>query len=364
MIKMELYKIAMKKYMWILILVFSLLFALLFFAGKGGNFNISYGKVLDDVADEINAAAYNPVIYDLITENEYQIEIEAIKPFLAPQISSAVETYRGRNYHGRDVADYLWDREVKERIVNQVIRIDKQQQIIDDLHSEPDTGINRYLIWQYTTMPQIEANLTKWDSLLDSTRFLSGVIAFFVILGAADIFSGEYSSRMHGSLLTAKKGRRQLFRNKLLASYIFAILCAVFFQLINFISHNSLYGIPFKNTPLNSLTLFYKMPTPLTALTLYTMQILGSVLGAIVLVSVVMCISSFCRSNLLSFFLSGVYFGSGFFWLNYANEGYISSVWSMPGDISTYALMSLIDVLGSGKILPYPILFCRQYIQQ
>lgn len=73
-------------------------------------------------------------------------------------------------------------------------------------------------------------------------------------------------------------------------------------------------------------------------------------LGALVLTAVVLCISSLCKTNLLSFFISGIYFGSGFILSNALEGGYISSLFTLPGEVSTFSLMSLVDVLGSGKV--------------
>lgn len=66
--------------------------------------------------------------------------------------------------------------------------------------------------------------------------------------------------------------------------------------------------------------------------------------------AVVLCISSICKTNLLSFFISGIYFGSGFILSNALEGGYISSLFTLPGEVSTFSLMSLVDVLGSGKV--------------
>jgi len=37
------------------------------------------------------------------------------------------------------------------------------------------------------------------------------LIAFVVILGVAGVYTGEYTSKMHGILLTTKNGRSELF---------------------------------------------------------------------------------------------------------------------------------------------------------
>jgi len=34
--------------------------------------------------------------------------------------------------------------------------------MIQELKNEPDTPLNRYLLQQYTNMPKMEPNLTRW----------------------------------------------------------------------------------------------------------------------------------------------------------------------------------------------------------
>jgi len=49
-------------------------------------------------------------------------------------------------------------------------------------------------------------------------------------------------------------------------------------------------------------------------------------------------------------FLSGVYFALGAIWSNTFEGGFISSFASLPGELSTFSLMSLTDVLGDAKV--------------
>jgi len=86
------------------------------------------------------------------------------------------------------------------------------------------------------------------------------------------------------------------------------------------------------------------------ALQFYFCQLAGSLLGAIVLTAVTLCISSFCRSNLVSFFISGIYFAIGALYSLNVEGQYISSMKTIFADVSTFSLMSLTNVLGNGKV--------------
>jgi len=121
------------------------------------------------------------------------------------------------------------------------------------------------------------------------------LIGFVILLGTSGVYSNEYSSKMHGTLLTTKNGRSELFWSKLLASCLFAAIVVIIFQALAALLYMHVYGLPSK-TPINSLTSFYKMPNTMWALQFYFCQLAGSLLGAIVLTAVTLCISSFCRS--------------------------------------------------------------------
>jgi ABC-type transport system involved in multi-copper enzyme maturation permease subunit len=200
-------------------------------------------------------------------------------------------------------------------------------------------------------MPKMEPNLTRWDDWIDINHsMLPLLIAFVVILGVASVYTGEYTSKMHGILLTTKNGRSKLFWSKLLASCLFAAIVVIIFQSLAALLYMHVYGLPFKNTPMNSLTSFYKMPNTMWALEFYLRQLAGSLLGAIVLTAVTLCISSLCRSNLVSFFISGIYFGLGALYSLSLEGQYITSKVTIFADVSTFSLMSLTDVLGNAKV--------------
>lgn len=352
--RMEFHKIVSKKYVWIFAIVIATFYAITL-SGSSSSFSRFYRKALQPVFDEVNAAAYDPAISSYIVEKQFNVTVEEIKPLLSPEIEKTIESYKGQIYQRMDDSDRLWEK-VKDYVVNLVIRIDERKATIAKLEASPNIPLNRYLLNKYTNMPKIQANMTQWDRWIDTNKsLLPIVIAFVILLGTSGVFSDEYTSKMHGIILTCKKGRKEVFLAKLSASALFSVICALIFQLLNAIIAALYYGVPFTNTPLNSLTLFYQMPTTLSAMELYILEILGSVVGAVVLSFVTLCISSICHSNFLSFFISGIYFAIGFILSNvleasFEQGGYLSTLLTLPGDVSTFSLMSLVNVFGNGKV--------------
>ena len=346
----EFKKIVSKKYVWILALLLALFYAYLIL-NLADNFSVVYSKrALQPVFQEIMDAAYDPQVQEYVIKNEFNVTFDELQPLISPRIAQTIEQYQGKIYKGYDVEKQLKD-EAALRIESLVERNVTLNKMIQELKNEPDTPLNRYLLQPYTNMPKMEPNLTRWDDWIDiNNSMLPLLIAFVVILGIAGVYTGEYTSKMHGILLTTKNGRSKLFWSKLLASCLFAAIVVIIFQALAALLYMHVYGLPFKNTPINSLTSFYKMPNTMWALQFYLCQLAGSLLGAIVLTAVTLCISSLCRSNLVSFFISGIYFAIGALYSLNVEGQYISSMRTILADVSTFSLMSLTDVLGNAKV--------------
>ena len=346
----EFKKIVSKKYVWILALLLALFYAYLIL-NLADNFSVVYSKrALQPVFQEIIDAAYDPQVQEYVIKNEFNVTFDELQPMISPKITQTIEQYQGKVYERYDVAKELKE-EAALRIESLVERNVTLNKMIQELKNEPDTPLNRYLLQQYTNMSKMEPNLTRWDDWIDiNNSMLPLLIAFVVILGTAGVYTGEYTSKMHGILLTTKNGRSKLFSSKLLASCLFAAIVVIIFQALAALLYMHVYGLPFKNTPINSLTSFYKMPNTMWALQFYFCQLAGSLLGAIVLTAVILCISSLCRSNLVSFFISGIYFAIGALYSLNVEGQYISSMRTIFADVSTFSLMSLTDVLGNGKV--------------
>jgi len=350
LVGVEFKKIISKRYVWVLTLLLALFYAYLIL-NIADNFSVVYSKrALQPVFQEIMDAAYDPQVQAYVIKNEFNVTFDELQPLISPRIAQTIEQYQGKIYKGYDVEKQLKD-EAALRIESLVERNVTLNKRIQELKNEPDTPLNRYLLQQYTNMPKMEPNLTRWDDWIDINHsMLPLLIGFVILLGTSGVYSNEYSSKMHGTLLTTKNGRSKLFSSKLLASCLFAAIVVIIFQALAALLYMHVYGLPFKNTPINSLTSFYKMPNTMWALQFYFCQLAGSLLGAIVLTAVTLCISSFCRSNLVSFFISGIYFAIGALYSLNVEGQYISSMKTIFADVSTFSLMSLTNVLGNGKV--------------
>jgi len=346
----EFKKIVSKKHLWIITLLLALFYAFLVL-NPADNFSVVYTKKpLEPVFQEIMDAAYNPQVQKYVTKHGFTVSFDELQPIISPKIAQTIEQYKWEKYKGYDIEERLKE-EAALRIESLIERNVTISERIEELKNAPDTPLNKYLLSQYTHMPKMEPNLTRWDNWIDINKtMLPLIIAFVVLLGISGVYSDEYASKMHGILLTTKNGRSKLFWNKLLASCLFAAMTVIIFQVFAALLYTHVYGFPFKNTPVNSLTTFYMMPNTMWALQFYVCQLIGSFLGAIVLTTVALCVSSFCRSSLVSLFLSGVYFALGAIWSNTFEGSFISSFASLPGELSTFSLMSLTDVLGNGKV--------------
>lgn len=148
----EFYKIISKKYIWVFALVLAV-FYILISTGTRNSFSVVYSDALQPVFEKINEAAYTPEIREHIIKNEYDIKIDDIKPFLSPKIAATVETYRGKTFREVDVSERLWEYEVKNRIVNLVKRNVALEDKIKQLQASPNNALNRYLLEQYSNMP-------------------------------------------------------------------------------------------------------------------------------------------------------------------------------------------------------------------
>jgi len=146
LVGVEFKKIISKRYVWVLTLLLALFYAYLIL-NIADNFSVVYSKrALQPVFQEIMDAAYD----------------DELQPLISPRIAQTIEQYQGKIYKGYDVEKQLKD-EAALRIESLVERNVTLNKRIQELKNEPDTPLNRYLLQQYTHMPKMEPNLTRWD---------------------------------------------------------------------------------------------------------------------------------------------------------------------------------------------------------
>jgi len=124
----------------------------------------------------------------------------------------------------------------------------------------------------------MEPNLTRWDDWIDINHsMLPLLIGFVILLGTSGVYSNEYSSKMHGTLLTTKNGRSELFWSKLLASCLFAAIVVIIFQALAALLYMHVYGLPSK-TPHKQPYILLQDANTMWALQFYFCQLAGSLL--------------------------------------------------------------------------------------
>jgi len=147
-------------------------------------------RALQPVFQEIMDAAYDPQVQEYVIKNGFDVTFDELQPLISPRIAQTIEQYQGKTYKGYDVEKQLKD-EAALRIGSLVERNATLNEMIQELKNEPDTPLNRYLLQQYTNMPKMEPNLTRWDDWIDiNNSMLPLLIAFVVILGVAITMTG------------------------------------------------------------------------------------------------------------------------------------------------------------------------------
>ncbi|GMA64121.1 ABC transporter permease [Alicyclobacillus fastidiosus] len=132
-----------------------------------------------------------------------------------------------------------------------------------------------------------------------------GLIIFgaIILVGLSPIFSEEYSLGTDSFLLTTKRGRRQLVTAKILASMLYVLVMEGILLVVNVASNLSLFDIGGFNYPLQSIAL-YSAPFHLTVGQYIAVAVLIQLLGGIAFGFLILLLSSFNRSTLVTFFVS------------------------------------------------------------
>lgn len=150
----------------------------------------------------------------------------------------------------------------------------------------------------------IEHNATPVVSYINLYGMI--YVSIMIILGISTMFTSEYASSMDKIIKSSVKGKKQLVTAKILASFTYATMVALFFTLLNtlpFIGMLFDYGL---NVPIQNMYPFTTSPYLLTIGQYLIMQLCIHLLGATLLTMVVLLISAMSRSILTSIFVSGV----------------------------------------------------------
>lgn len=357
MLKTELYKIYSRKVIWAAVavfLAFYLIMKLQFFNAAGVKYT------LEPVRPELTAAVGNDELHCLVRDSDYNCTAEAMKPFIPDTVFEYIEKYSDneRIYHS------LYS-DLVNKINNYYERTDDRVSFIGELAgdiSEADGSAlqkaKAKLLQIYRENPvTIELNLeTSANNFIDvnHSAVFPGLIMLVIITGLSGIYSDEYTSGTLGPLLTSCKGRSGVFFSKLLAAviYIFSVVAVMeaFYMTVTAICHHapnnrvsaaSTYGL--------SLTTYSGTVTGFCF-----RQIMGTFLSGLTLGSIVMCISVCSKNALIPFFSACIFYGDTAVWANMiAFPRFLSSVLSLPGQLSLFMLQTQVELIDTGHFINF-----------
>lgn len=170
-----------------------------------------------------------------------------------------------------------------------------------------------------------------------------------IIVGLAGIYSDEYINGTQSALLISRKGCRGVFFSKLCAASIFITVIVIIMELLYMIITVICYHAP--NAAISAASTYGLSLTTYSG-SVYAFcfrQILGTLLAGYTLGSIVMCISAFSKNALIPFFVTGLYYGGTALYANTITfPAYLSSIWSLPGELSLFMLQTQYELVATG----------------
>ena len=352
MLSTELYKIYSKKVIWVALASFLTLYLLLKlqFIDKA---NVKY--TLEPMRPELTSAVENPDFHKLIMEKEYNCTVEDMKPYIPASVFDYIEQYNKNERIRRSL-----NRDLVNIINNYYERTDNRAAFINELSQDAAMSDNTKLAKAKTKLLQIyqstpgtiELNLeSSANNFIDvnHSALFPCVIMLIILVGLAGIYADEYTSGTLSPLLTSRQGRRGVFFSKLLAATIFIFSIVVFMEAFYMTVTAICYHAP--NAAISAASTNGLSLTTYggTVMGFCFRQISGTLLAAMTLGSIVMCISAYSKNALIPFFIAGIYYGSTAIYANMITfPEYISSIWSLPGELSLFMLQTQVELVDTG----------------
>lgn len=352
MLKTELYKIYSKKVIWISLVAFLALFLALKlqFIDEVG---VKY--TLEPMRSELTHAVGNTDFHRFVREGNYSRTVEDMEPYIPASVFDYIEQYNKNDRVYRSL-----NRDLMSIINNYYERIDNRSELMNELEQDIAVSDNinltkakTKLLQTYQNTPvKIELNLeSSANNFIDvnHSAVFPGLIMLIVIVGLAGIYSDEYTSGTLSPLLTSRKGRKGVFFSKLFAACIFifsiVLLMETFYMAVTaFCYHAPNATISAASTYGLSLTTYSGTVTGFCL-----RQISGTLLAALTLGSIVMCVSAYSKNALIPFFAAGVYYGGTAIYANMITfPKYLSSIWSLPGELSLFMLQTQVELVDVG----------------
>lgn len=349
MLKTELYKIYTKKVIWIAMVVFLGLFLLLKLQFVDNN-SVKY--TLEPMRYELSDAVTNEDFHEFVRSKEYNCTFDEIMQFIPQSVVDYIE----QNKDYEDIYRSLV-RNLVNSINNYFERIDLRAAYIADIaedvkESDGSTlakAKEKILDTYQNAEIKMELNLeSSANNFIDVNHAVvfSGLIMLVVIVGLSGIYSDEYTSGTQAALLTSSNGRSGVFLSKLCAAFIYItnviLVMEVFYMIVTAICYHA------PNSTISAASTYglYLTTYPGTVYGFCIRQILGTLLAGFTLGSIIMCLSSFSKNALIPFFVAGAYYGGSTIYANAITfPAYLSSMWSLPGELSLFMLQTQYELV-------------------
>lgn len=352
MLKTELYKICSKKVIWISLSVFLALFLALKLQMRE-NVGVKYS--LEPMRSELTSAVENEDFHVYVRSMNYSCSLGDIRRFVPKTVFDYIEQYEDneRVYHSLNSDLVSTINNYYERIDNRAAYISELAENVGAADSPNLSRAKAKLLQVYQSTPvDIELNLeSSTNNFIDINHaaVFPGLIMLVIIVGLAGIYSDEYAGGTQAALLTSQKGRRGVFFSKLCAAMIYITVIVVIMELFYIIVTAFCYHAP--NATISAASTYGLSLTTYSG-SVYGFcfrQILGTLLAGYALGSIVICISAFSKNALIPFFVAGIYYGGTALYANViVFPEYLSSVLSLPGELSLFMLQTQYELMASG----------------
>lgn len=352
MLKTEIYKIYSKKVIWIAMIVFLGLFLLLklqFIESVGVKYT------LEPMRSELSAAVANEDFHEFVRSKEYRCSFDEITQFIPQSVVDYIEQNKDyeRAYNSLVV-------DLVSNVNNYFERIDLRAAYITELAEDVAKSdgsvlakakakiLETYQNTEVTMELNLESSANNFIDINHAVVF-PGLIMLLIVVGLAGIYSDEYTSGTQAALLTSLKGRRGVFLSKLCAAAIYIINVILVMEVFYMVVTALCYHAPNSTISAASTYGLYLTTYPGTVYGFCIRQVLGTLLAGFTLGSITMCLSTLSKNALIPFFVAGAYYGGTALYANTITfPEYLSSLWSLPGELSLFMLQTQYELVATG----------------
>ncbi len=353
MLKTELYKIYSKRVIWFALMLFLGLFFVMKIQFRD-NMNVKY--TLEPIRSELASAVNNEDFHQFVRSKEYRCSVTDLVQFVPQSVFDYINQYKDfeRAYN-------ILNSSLVSSINNYYQRIDLREAYIAQLSEDAansdgsmlSKAKEKKLADYQNTQVNIELNLeSSANNFIDINHAMvfPGMIMLVIIVGLAGIYSDEYTNGTQSALLTSCKGRKGVFLAKLCAAAVYVanvvVIMEVFFITVTAICYNA----PTSTISAASTYGLYLTTYSGTVYDFCIRQILGTLLAGFTLGSIVMCVSAFSKNALIPFFTAGLYYGgTALYSKMIAFPAHLSSLWSLPGELSLFTLQTQYEIMVTGR---------------